>query len=189
MTLKKLIARVMRAIPNLPPGTIGETDVIDILNEGQLNLARLSSKITTEETDLEFPTGTVDVATTAVSWVSGDKFDTTWSGTIEIDGTDYTISSVTNTENLILTATAGTDTGVTYEIELPPATVALPSDFLKIHSVYFDDTELSPGVDKVPPTYVVDDDGDEEYYGTPVYYYILVSNVVLRPKPNTEKTV
>jgi len=189
MTLKQMIARVMRAIPTIQPGLVGEHDIIDMLNEGQLNLARLSSKITTEETDIEYQTGTVDVALTAITWVSGDTFDTTWTGTIEIDGTDYTIDEVTSTTAMTVTATAGTDTGVTYEIEISPDTVDLPSDLLKLESVYFEDVELSPGVDKVPVEYTYDEDGDECYYGTPTYYYVLGSEIVLRPKPTLEGTV
>ena len=45
MELKKMIARVMRALPHTPPNVIGEQDIVDLLNEAQLNLARLSSKV------------------------------------------------------------------------------------------------------------------------------------------------
>jgi hypothetical protein len=44
MTLKQLIARVMRALPATTPGSIGENDIIDILNQGQLHLSRVSAK-------------------------------------------------------------------------------------------------------------------------------------------------
>ena len=181
MNLKKMIARVMRALPHTPPNVIGEQDVIDLLNEAQLNLARLSSKISTEETDLEFQSGVVNVTLKEVEWVSGDKFDTTWTGTIEIDDEVYTIDSVTDSENLVLTESAGTDTGLDYEISIAPDVVALPSDLLKLESVYFDDKELTPGADKVPVEHIS--------YGTPAYYYVFGSDIVLRPKPNLERTL
>ena len=52
MNLKKMIARVMRALPNMAPGTIGEPDIVDILNQGQLHLSRMSAKVTVTEFDL-----------------------------------------------------------------------------------------------------------------------------------------
>jgi len=53
MELKQLIARVNRATPNLPPGSIGTNDIIDLLNEGQLNLANMSHKTALKKYELE----------------------------------------------------------------------------------------------------------------------------------------
>ncbi len=76
MKLKKLVARVMRALPNLAPGTIGEQDIIDILNQAQEHLSRLSAKVVSSEFALEaeynivpFPTDLLTLE--SVSWTSG----------------------------------------------------------------------------------------------------------------------
>lgn len=53
MTLKEMIARVMRALPAAQPGLIGELDVRDTLNDAQKHLARLSSKPVVWEYELE----------------------------------------------------------------------------------------------------------------------------------------
>ena len=53
MTLKQMIARVMRALPSMPPGAIGENDIIDILNQAQKHLSRISSKLKVSEFDLD----------------------------------------------------------------------------------------------------------------------------------------
>ena len=69
--------------------------------------------------------GTVDTNVKLVHWVSGDKFETAagiypgspqaWAGlTITINGSDYTIASVTDDQHLVLTATAGVHSGQTY---------------------------------------------------------------------------
>lgn len=62
--------------------------------------------------------GTVNTSGTAVAWVSGNTFGLGWddapASPIVINGVTYTISSVTNSTNLVLTATAGTQTGVSY---------------------------------------------------------------------------
>lgn len=44
MNLKQLVARVMRALPKMAPGTVGEQDVVDMLNQAQLHLSRISAK-------------------------------------------------------------------------------------------------------------------------------------------------
>jgi hypothetical protein len=51
--LKKLVARVMRALPNLAPGVVGEQDIIDILNQAQEHLSRLSVKTVSSEHEIE----------------------------------------------------------------------------------------------------------------------------------------
>lgn len=60
--------------------------------------------------------GTVDVTGKAVSWASGDKFNTEWhAGTnIQIDGTEYAIDSVTDDETLTVSTAPGNDTGLNY---------------------------------------------------------------------------
>jgi len=61
--------------------------------------------------------GTVNVSGTAVTWEAGSSFVTgaAWIGaSIEIQGTSYTIKSVTSSTALTLTASAGTQTGVGY---------------------------------------------------------------------------
>src|SRR5271157_54250 len=64
--------------------------------------------------------GTANTSGTAVSWVSGTQFTTgaAWVGgkTITINGTKYGIASVTSATALTLTATAGTQTGVSFSV-------------------------------------------------------------------------
>lgn len=66
--------------------------------------------------------GVVNTSGTAVTWVSGNPFDTTWTGatSLYINGTQYTISTVTSGTALTLTATAGTQTGVLYQAGSTP---------------------------------------------------------------------
>ena len=66
---------------------------------------------------LPIVTGSVNTATTAVTWVSGDLFSIAWQngGTINIGGVAYTISSVTDPFHLTLTGTAGTQSAVLYD--------------------------------------------------------------------------
>lgn len=61
--------------------------------------------------------GTVNTVGTAVAWVSGDTFDTYWNGqSIVINTVTYVISSVTSSVTLVLTATAGSQSGVAFSI-------------------------------------------------------------------------
>jgi ribulose-5-phosphate 4-epimerase/fuculose-1-phosphate aldolase len=62
--------------------------------------------------------GTVNTSGTAVTWVSGDNFSTTWGqgAVIIINGLPYVIASVTSTTALVLEISAGTQTGVAYEV-------------------------------------------------------------------------
>jgi hypothetical protein len=63
--------------------------------------------------------GTINTSGSSVTWVSGQGFvtGTAWNGlTININGTNYTISSVSSTTSLTLTGSAGTQSGVTYTI-------------------------------------------------------------------------
>ncbi len=67
-------------------------------------------------------TGTVNTSGTSVTWVSGNTFGTsvpgaTWNGTrFVINGVNYNVSSVGSGTALTLTASAGTQSGVTYHI-------------------------------------------------------------------------
>ena len=59
MNLKKLLARVQRALPTLAPGTFGENDIIDLLNEAQLNIATVSTKTTALKYDIDESTDSI----------------------------------------------------------------------------------------------------------------------------------
>lgn len=59
--------------------------------------------------------GAVDTNGTAVTWVSGYDFSNfAANDTIVINSVSYTISSITDATNLVLTSSAGTQTGATY---------------------------------------------------------------------------
>lgn len=58
-------------------------------------------------------TGTVDVLGTAVTWVSGDKFDNLTSS-FTINGIPYQVLTWTDDQHVVLTADAGTQTGADY---------------------------------------------------------------------------
>ena len=67
--------------------------------------------------------GTVNTATAgnAVTWVSGDKFDTNWltygNSTITINSVSYTISSISSAIALALSSDPGDQAGVTYSVD------------------------------------------------------------------------
>jgi hypothetical protein len=59
--------------------------------------------------------GTVNTSGTAVTWVSGDTFDSSNVGnTFIIAGVYYTVASVTDSTHLILTTSAGSQSGAAY---------------------------------------------------------------------------
>ena len=126
MNLKKMTARVMRALPNLPPNTIGTNNIVDLLNEGLENLASMSNKTTT----------------------------------------------------------------LVYAVEEDTDSVYFPSDMLRLVNVYWSDdkTELEASLEKTPKPYL-DEDDDEEYTGTPIYYYVEDGRIVLRPIPNEDENL
>lgn len=67
--------------------------------------------------NIDSSAGTVNTSGTTVTWVSGDKFPTgnQWEGkAITINAVGYTISSITSETVLVLTGSAGTQTGVAY---------------------------------------------------------------------------
>ena len=75
MNLKQMVARVMRALPNMAPGVVGEQDIVDILNQGQLHLSRISAKVIVSEYSLSanynivpFPDDLLTIA--SVYWAS-----------------------------------------------------------------------------------------------------------------------
>jgi hypothetical protein len=61
-------------------------------------------------------TGTVNTSGTTVTWASGMHFQLWWAAgsQISINGTMYTILSVTSATSITLTTSAGTQTGVPY---------------------------------------------------------------------------
>lgn len=68
--------------------------------------------------------GTVDttnVGSNKATWVSGNKFDTTWltlgNDTITINAVSYTISSVDSTTQITLASDPGIQTGVAYSVD------------------------------------------------------------------------
>jgi hypothetical protein len=69
--------------------------------------------------------GVVNTSGTGVSWVSGSYFDATMAGqSFVLAGVTYTVSSVTSATALVLTSSAGTQTGIAYvcssTFSLPP---------------------------------------------------------------------
>ena len=60
------------------------------------------------------PVGTVNTVGTAVTLASGDNFPTWMTDSIMINGVVYKVSSITTGTALVLTASAGTQTGVAY---------------------------------------------------------------------------
>jgi hypothetical protein len=186
LTLKELIARVTRAMPTVPPSSYGTNDIIDLLNEAQLNLARLSNKTSTSLIELSETTysGVVNVDSKTVTWVSGDKFDMSWRGAITIDGETYYISYVKDTENLVLTAVADTGNNLVYEIDVIPDRMDFPNDMYMISTIYYgeDKKELSPAIGKLEYETITDNDNTSE----PTNFYIRGSEIILRPRPVTE---
>lgn len=107
-------------ISQLPEGATNKTYIVpDIEARNSLesvNHADKSFVLSNNNTYIyNVSVGVINTDGTNVTWVSGDKFDSGWEGeSIQIDGTDYVVDTVTDAENLILTASAGDNTGVDY---------------------------------------------------------------------------
>jgi hypothetical protein len=73
----------------------------------------------------------VNTAGTVVTWVSGDYFSTSWTNgtTIVINGSNYTIVACATRTMLTISATAGTQTGVTATVTPTLATHLLMFDY------------------------------------------------------------
>ncbi len=77
--------------------------------------------------------GTVNTSGTAVTWVSGITFDPSWATlSININGVVYTISAVTDPTDIVLTATAGTQTGVNYFMPTLAQTSQMTNGFVRM---------------------------------------------------------
>ena len=65
-------------------------------------------------------TTVVNTSGTAVTWVSGPQFSTLWqTKNIKINGTNYTVSTYNSATSVTLTATAGTQSGVSFVVNPP----------------------------------------------------------------------
>jgi hypothetical protein len=87
---------------------------------------------------LNTPTGTVNAnGTTTVTWVSGQKFTTGtyWNGlAVTINGTGYTISSVTDSTHFVTTGNVTTGSGVTYTLVTNGPSIAVsPSTWYELY--------------------------------------------------------
>ena len=69
--------------------------------------------------------GVVNTVGTAVTWVSGTQFNTQWTGTIVINGANYTITSVNSATSITLSGSAGTQSLVGYSWSAVAITAAL----------------------------------------------------------------
>lgn len=85
-----------------------------------------------------FLVGTVNTSGTAVTWASGDEFDVLHmaGASININGTSYTIASVTDATHLTLSSSAGTQTGVKYSSN--PIVTASSGGYLDGYAVIAD---------------------------------------------------
>jgi len=74
--------------------------------------------------------GTVNTSGTAVTWVSGDKFNLyNMAGkTVTINGSSYTVSSVASATSMTLQSSAGTQSGVTFAYDTQAHWRALVND-------------------------------------------------------------
>jgi hypothetical protein len=106
--------------------------------------------------------GTVNTSDTTVTWVSGTQFyvGTFWNGqSITINGTVYTVASVSSLTSLTLTTSAGTQTNVSYSM-----------------------TDPNCGVDPVAPSGSSDIPADLTAAGSPTFNQ-LVTNYVQHCSP------
>lgn len=99
----------------------GARTVINENNGGLVNLVDGGTVIyngtgvyTPQPTVVTGGNGTVNTSGTTVTWTGGNFFGLGWTGQITINNVVYTISSVTNQNTLVLTSTAGTQSGVNY---------------------------------------------------------------------------
>jgi hypothetical protein len=81
--------------------------------------------------------GTVNTSGTAVTWVTGTKFDQLLTqSSILINGVSYTVASVNSATSVTLTTSAGTQSGKAYSV---------PSRFTQSGNVNFSYTQPPPG--------------------------------------------
>lgn len=95
--------------------TPAETDVAGTYTEATGNGYSSSTLTGASWTAVAAKSGTVNTSGTAVSSASGDNFTGIVAGmAMTINAVGYTVQSVTNSTNLVLTSTAGTQSGVAY---------------------------------------------------------------------------
>ena len=75
MMLSMMVARVMRSMKGIAPGTYGYNDIVDMFNEGQRELSVISSKIAVAEIEVDAGDNAVDMpvdilSLSGVRWTS-----------------------------------------------------------------------------------------------------------------------
>jgi hypothetical protein len=88
-----------------------------------------STTIAAIQYDYMSASGNVSTVGTAVTWVTGNQFDTTWPAgfTIVINAVSYLIASVNSITSITLTSTAGTQVNVAYSVSLQGACTIVPA--------------------------------------------------------------
>jgi hypothetical protein len=79
-----------------------------------------------------FAQGMVNTSSTGntVTWVRGTPFSTSWTGTININGTAYTIATVASTTSMTLTTSPGNHTNVLYGEKITQASTAATAEMM-----------------------------------------------------------